>query len=82
MALTHFCRYVECNAVKETTTKGNTMKATTNYTNQALTILEEVKIRKSIKTKLETLEGIRELKRLQTELNAALAGLQNATTTK
>ena len=58
------------------------MKATTNYANQALTILEEVKIRKSIKTKLETLEGIRELKRLQTELNAALAGLQNATTTK
>ena len=58
------------------------MQVTTNYTNQALTILEEVKIRKSIKTKLETLEGIRELKRLQTELNAALAGLQNATTTK
>ena len=58
------------------------MKATTNYTNQALTILEEIKIRKSIKTKLETLEGIRELKRLQAELNAALAGLQNATTTK
>ena len=58
------------------------MQVTTNYTNQALTILEEVKIRKSIKTKLETLEGIRELKRLQVELNAALAGLQNATTTK
>jgi len=58
------------------------MQNTTKYNNQTLTILEEIKIRKSIKTKLETLGGIRELKRLQVELNAALAGLQNATETK